>query len=100
MRLLSCQLSWSYYSPREATEMILSDVLTRFAQACPLAVMSQAVLENALNPSVIDQLFEDVAERQYLRKILFSSIVDLMSLVVCRIHPSINAAYQARAGTI
>ena len=73
--------------------MILSDVFERFAHACPLPVMAQAVMENALNPSVVDGLFEDVAERQYTRKILFSSIVDLMSLVVCRIRPAINAAY-------
>lgn len=80
--------------------MILSDVFERFAHACPLPVMAQAVMENALNPSVVDGLFEDVAERQYTRKILFSSIVDLMSLVVCRIRPAINAAYKAHAETI
>ena len=79
--------------------MILSDVFERFAAACPLPVMARATLENALNPQIVDQLFEDVADRQYTRKILFSSIVDLMSLVVCRIRPAINAAYQARAGT-
>jgi IS4 transposase len=80
--------------------MILSDVFERFAHACPLPVMAQAVLENALNPSVVDGLFEDVAQRQYTRKILFSSIVDLMSLVVCRIRPALNAAYKAHAETI
>ncbi len=57
-------------------------------------------MENALSPTVVDQLFEDVAERQYTRKLLFSSIVDLMSLVVCRIRPAIHAAYQAHAETI
>jgi hypothetical protein len=80
--------------------MMLSDVFERFAAACPLPVMARATLENALNPQIIDQVFEDVSDRQYTRKILFSSIVDLMSLVVCRIRPAINAAYQARAGTI
>jgi len=62
--------------------------------------MAQGVLENALSPRVVDQLFEDVAERQYTRKLLFSSIVDLMALVVCRIRPAICAAYQARAEVI
>ena len=62
--------------------------------------MAQGVMENALNPQVIDQLFEDVAERQYTRKLLFSTIVDLMSVVVCRIRPSIHAAFQAHAETI
>src|SRR5512132_1842857 len=62
--------------------------------------MAQAILENALNPRVVDHLFEDVAEHQYTRKLLFSSIVDLMSLVVCRIRPAIHAAYQAHAETL
>jgi IS4 transposase len=80
--------------------MILSDVFERFAQDSPLSVMAQGVLENALSPRVVDQLFDDVAERQYTRKLLFSSVVDLMGLVVCRIRPAICAAYQARAEVI
>jgi IS4 transposase len=80
--------------------MILRDVFERFAQDSPLSVMAQGVMENALSPTVVDQLFEDVAERQYTRKLLFSSIVDLMSVVVCRIQPSIYAAYKDQAETI
>jgi IS4 transposase len=80
--------------------MILSDVFERFAQDSPLSVMAQGVMQNALSPTVVDQLFEDVAERQYTRTLLFSSIVDLMSVVVCRVRPSIHAAYQAQAETI
>ena len=80
--------------------MILGDIFERFAQDSPLSVMAQAVMENALSPTVIDPLFEDVAERQYTRKLLFSSIVDLMSVVVCRIRPSIHAASQAHGEII
>src|SRR3954447_6759861 len=80
--------------------MILGDVFERFAQDSPLTVMARGLMENALSPSLVDQLFEDVAEKQYTKKILFSSIVDLMSLVVCRIQPAICAAYQAQAETI
>ena len=80
--------------------MILGDVFERFVQDSPLSVMAQGVLENTLSPTVVDQLFEDVAEQQYTRKLLFSSIVDLMSLVVCRIQPAIHAAYQAQTETI
>ena len=80
--------------------MILSDVFERFAQDSPLSVMARGVMENALSPTIVDQLFEDVAERQYTKKLLFSSIVDLMSLVVCRIQPAIHAASQAQAETI
>ncbi len=80
--------------------MILGDIFERFAQDSPLSVMAQAVMENALSPTVIDPLFEDVAERQYTRKLLFSSIVDLMSVVVCRIRPAIHAASQAHGEII
>jgi IS4 transposase len=80
--------------------MILGAVFERFTQDSPLSVMAQGVMENALSPKIVDDLFEDVAERQYTRKLLFSSIVDLMSLVVCRIQPAIHAAYQAHAETI
>src|SRR5512133_1627930 len=57
-------------------------------------------MANALNPQVLDQLFEDVAEKQFTNKLLFYTTVDLMSVVVCRIRPSIHAAFQARAETI
>jgi hypothetical protein len=40
-------------------------------------------------------LFTATAERQYTHQLLFSTLVDLTSLVVCRIHPSPHAAYQA-----
>ena len=77
--------------------VVHSEVFERFTQGDTIPVMTQAAMENALSPRIIDQLFEDVAERQYTRDLLFSSIVELMSLVVCRIQPSINAAYQKNA---
>src|SRR5918911_259882 len=80
--------------------MILGDVFERFARDSPLSVMARGVLENALNPQVVDALFDDIADKQYTKQLLFSSIVDLMSLVVCRIQPAIHAAYQAHAETL
>src|SRR3954452_3057662 len=80
--------------------MILSDVFERFSRDSPLSVMAQGIMENALNPRILDQLLEDVAQKQYTNKLLFSTVVDLMSVVVCRIRPSIHAAFQARAETV
>src|SRR3954470_18330581 len=77
--------------------VIHSEVFERFTQGDTIPVMAQAVMENALNPRILDQLVEDVAERQYTRELLFSSIVELMSVVVCGIRPSINAAYAKNA---
>jgi IS4 transposase len=80
--------------------MILSEVFERFAEVSPVSVMARAALENALPPSVVDALFEDVAEKQYTRTLLFSDVVNLMGMVVCRISPSINAAYKKHAETL
>jgi hypothetical protein len=77
--------------------MILSEVFERSAEESPVTVMARAALENALPPSAIDALFEDVAERQYTRDLLFSDVVGLMGMVVCKIRPSINAAYKKHA---
>src|SRR5512135_3082329 len=80
--------------------MLLGEVFEQFAREAPVSVMVRATLENALNPRALDHLFEGTAQRQYTRTLLFSSIVDLMSTVVCRIRPSINAAYKKHASLL
>src|SRR2546423_756736 len=57
--------------------------------------MLRGTLEYALRPDLLDQLFADTVQHQYTHKLLFSTLVDLTALVVCRIHPSHHAAYQA-----
>jgi hypothetical protein len=74
--------------------MYLDAVLSRFVQKSPVTVMTRACLEHALSPDALNALFENHAELQYTRKLLFSSVVDLMGLVVCKIQPSISAAYR------
>jgi hypothetical protein len=44
--------------------MILGDVFQRFVEDSPVSVMAQALLENALPPSVVDNLFAQHARRQ------------------------------------
>src|SRR4051794_25198115 len=77
--------------------MVLDDIFERFAQQSPVTVMARAALEHALSPQAIDALFEQTAERQYTRTLLFSSVVDLMGTVVAKIQPAVNAAYRAKA---
>jgi hypothetical protein len=74
---------------------MLQPVFDRFVTGSPVTVMLRGVLERALPAREIDQLFTDTAEQQYTRQLLFSSVVDLMCVVVCRIRPSVHAAYQA-----
>jgi hypothetical protein len=76
---------------------MLSDILEKFVQDSPITVMAQTLMSKIFAPDNIDHLFEKYAQRQYQQDLLFSSLVDLMSTVVCGIHPSVNAAYRKKA---
>ena len=76
--------------------MLFKDVFDRFVEQSPICVMARGLMERALAPKRVDALFEKTAQRQYTRELLFSTTVDVMALVVCRVRPSVNAAYQAR----
>lgn len=67
----------------------------KFVESNPVAVMARALMERALEPKALDALFRDRAERQYEKELLFSSLVELMALVVCGMHPSVHRAYKA-----
>jgi hypothetical protein len=77
--------------------MILTDVFQQFVKESPVCVMVRATLENVLSQERVDNLFARTAVRQRPSELLFSTVADLMGLVVCRIRPSVHAAYQARA---
>lgn len=78
----------------------LGPVFEQFVQERPIAVMARAAMERALGDSALDALFERTAKQQYTRELLFSSCVQLMTLVVCNIQPAIHAAYQEVAATL
>jgi hypothetical protein len=80
--------------------MYLQAVLDRFVQKSPVTVMTRALLENTLAPASINALFSEHSEWQYERKLLFSSVVDLMGMVVCQLEPSIHTAYKAVKDTL
>src|SRR5437660_4022606 len=65
----------------------------RFTENTPLTVMTRALLENVLRPEPLDELFERMAVQQYERELLFSTVVDVMALVACRIYKSPHAVY-------
>jgi len=69
---------------------MLNPLLERFAQKSPLTVMARTMMERVLNPEQLDQWFNATAKEQYTRDLLFSSVFDLMSQVVCGSQPSIN----------
>src|SRR5215831_14398523 len=74
--------------------MIFGPMFDQFVNQSPISVMARATIEHALSASALDALFEDTAERGYTRELLFSTTVDLMSLVVAGKAPHVQAAYK------
>ena len=62
--------------------------------------MVRIVLETALPQGLLDEVFQRSAQKQYLRELLFSSLVGLMCQVVCGIRRSICEAYHQGAEKI
>jgi hypothetical protein len=69
-----------------------SEVLDKFVTETPWCVMARGLLESAFAPDKLNSLFEENACSQNTRKLLFSTTVDIMAAVVCRIRRSVNAA--------
>lgn len=57
-------------------------LLGRFARNNPLAASVRLVLEQIVVPAQLNALFDKHSERQYTRKILFASVVQVMLAVV------------------
>lgn len=73
--------------------MILGPLFERYIEQSPLSVMSRATIEHALSAEALDELFERTAQRCYTKELLFSTTVDLMSLVACGKAPHVQSAY-------
>jgi IS4 transposase len=69
-----------------------AEVLARFEKKAPASVMAKLILEQAVPAEWVDQVFEEHRQRQYPRELLFSTIVELMSLVSLGLRPSLHAA--------
>jgi hypothetical protein len=74
---------------------MINAIFEQFVAASPVSVMVRATMERIFSDENLNDLFEETAEKQYTRELMFSSVVGLMSLVVSGIHPSVNAAYKA-----
>lgn len=76
--------------------MSFDALIDRFSRQAPVATMVRALMANVLSPRELDAIFHDCRQRQYEDKLLFSSVVGLLSLVVTKAQPSLHAAYQAQ----
>lgn len=75
--------------------MLLDVVLDRFIDQAPMAVAVRGAFEYALDPASLDALFDRTVGPRDDRRLLFSTCVDLMAAVVCRVKPSVHAAFRA-----
>jgi hypothetical protein len=78
----------------EGWAMLFEAVFEGFVKASPVRVMNRMLFERMFAASRLEDLFQDVAERQYTHELLFSTVVDLLSLVVTRSRSSVNAVYR------
>lgn len=76
--------------------MILRQALERFVKKTPVSVMVRATIENVLSAERLDSIFEQNAKEQYVGDLMFSTVAEIMGLVACKVHPSVNAAYKDR----
>ena len=74
---------------------MLSPIFKKFVEKSPISVMARGMMERVLNPNQLDQWFNETAEKQYTKDLMFSTVFDIMSQVVCGSRRSVHAAYQA-----
>jgi len=72
----------------------MEELLKRFSEQAPVAVMARLGLQRAIGAEWVDQVFEQHSKTQYTRELLFSTVVELMSLVSLGMRPSLHAAAQ------
>src|SRR5580693_3388948 len=82
-------------APARSDAMALDEVVQRFVEQAPVAVMARLALERAVSAEWVDEVFEQHRQRQYTHELLFSTVVDLMSLVAVGLRPSLHAAAKA-----
>lgn len=66
----------------------------RFVEQTPVTVMVRSTLEFCLTPDKIDKIFAKAAVRQRPSELLFSSVVELLAMVVWRQRDSVGVAYK------
>lgn len=76
------------------TSFFNDPIFQSFASKRPFATMTQMVLRRMLLPETIDRIFDEHAEEQYHRSLLFSDLTGIVSGVVLGKHASVNAGYK------
>ncbi len=74
---------------------MLDPIFAPFIEKSPISVIARGLLEHAMSPDQLDEWFDSTAQEQYTKDLLFSTIFNLMSLVVRGSYHSVHSAYQA-----
>jgi IS4 transposase len=72
----------------------MEEILQRFIDQAPVAVIVQATAARAIGDSVLDDIFKRHADPQYTRDLTFSALARLVTQVVFCTYPSVNKAYR------
>jgi Transposase DDE domain len=80
--------------------MWLSSIFERFAEKSPVTVIIRAMMEVVLADNYLDDLFDATAQKGYTKELLFSTLVKMMTEVVCSTSQSIGSVYKAMAEEI
>ena len=72
-------------------------VLERFERHAAASVMARLALKHAFPAGWVDEVFEAHRQKQYARELLFSTVVELMTLVCLGLRPSLHAAARQMA---
>ncbi len=80
--------------------MWFSPIFERFVKKSPVTVIVRALMEVVLVPSKLDELFAQTAQTGYTKEILFSTLVKMMTQVVCSVRQSIGSVYKATSEEI
>ena len=78
---------------------VLKDTASHIKKS-PVTVILRALMEVVLAESKLDDLFENTAQIGYTRELLFSTLVKMMTQVVCSVRQSIGAVYKAMSEEI
>ena len=72
------------------------DVIERFSEKAPAAMLFRGLFARVFSDERMDQIFRDHKERQLESPVLFSSLIHLLTPVICGGKPSVHASYQER----
>ncbi len=53
---------------------MLSPIFEKLVEKSPISVMARGMMERVLNPSQLDQWFNETAEQQYTKELMFSTV--------------------------